>query len=176
MEDHHMHAAVAGAGEATLADGRTFEEFYEANHRRLFTALCLVTGNRSEAEEIMQEAFLRLFERWGRVSGLDNADGYLFRAATNVFRNRRRRAVLALRRTLALAPRHDDLARVEERDEIVRLLHTLPPRSRAAIVLTSLLDYSSEDAARILGIRASSVRALATQARAQLRGTREDDQ
>jgi RNA polymerase sigma factor (sigma-70 family) len=167
--DAHLRPVPARAQEATLADGRTFEDFYEANHRRLFTALCLVTGNRAEAEEIMQEAFLRVFERWGRLAAIENADGYLFRTGMNVFRNRRRRALLALRRSFALAPSTDDLERVDDRDEVIRLMRTLPPRSRAAVVLTSILDYTSEDAARILGVRASTVRALTTQARAQLR-------
>ena len=63
------------AEEADLADRtRSFEDFYEATYRRLYTALCLVTGNRHEAEDIMQETFLRVFERWDRVSGVDDPD------------------------------------------------------------------------------------------------------
>lgn len=78
----------------------TFERFYEANSRRLFAALCLVTGNRDEAEEIAQEAFVRVFERWERVGELDDPTGYLFRVSMNVFRGRYRRASLAVRRVL----------------------------------------------------------------------------
>ena len=78
----------------------SFEEFYEANFARIFTALCLVTGNRHEAEEIAQDAFLRVFERWERVRAFDDPTGYLFRVSMNVFRNRYRRASLAVRRVL----------------------------------------------------------------------------
>jgi RNA polymerase sigma-70 factor (ECF subfamily) len=60
-----------------VAEERSFEEFFSSEHARLFGALCLVTGDRHEAEEIMQDAFLRLWERWGRVSGLDDPSGYL---------------------------------------------------------------------------------------------------
>jgi RNA polymerase sigma-70 factor (ECF subfamily) len=153
--------------------GRSFGDFYRSRHQRLFTALCLVTGNRQEAEEIMQDAFLRLFERWDRVSSAADLDGYLFRTAMNVFRNRYRRALVAARRVLTAEPPVDDFAAVEARDEVVRLLRCLQPRQRAAVVLTSILDYSSEEAGRLLKIRASTVRALTTQARAQLKGTQE---
>ena len=158
------------AEEAVLAQPPlSFEEFYEADRGRLFVSLCLVTGSRYEAEEIMQEAFLRLWERWDRMDQVRDPTAFLFRTAMNVFRNRYRRAGLALRRTLALAPAHDDLAAVEDRDEIVRLLRDLIPQQRAAIVLTALLDFTSEEAGRMLGLRASTVRVLATRARAILR-------
>jgi RNA polymerase sigma-70 factor (ECF subfamily) len=156
--------------EADLADrSRPFEEFYEATYRRLYTALCLVTGDRHEAEDIMQEAFLRLFERWERVSVIDDPDAYLFRAAMNVFRNRYRRALLAVQRTLTLKDAADDLAAVDTRDEVVRLLRGLTPRERAAIVLTSILDLTAEDAGRMLGIKASTIRVLSSRARAHLK-------
>jgi DNA-directed RNA polymerase specialized sigma24 family protein len=62
----------------------SFEEFFEEHHRRLFSALCAATANRHEAEEVMQEAFLKLWERWDRVSGLEDPVGYLYRTAMNV--------------------------------------------------------------------------------------------
>ena len=104
------------AGPAEEADvGETvpsFEEFYRATSRPLFTALCLVTGDRQEAEEIAQDAFVRVFERWGHVRVLEDPTGYLFRVSMNVFRSRYRRASLGLRRVLFLAPDPtDDLRR-----------------------------------------------------------------
>ena len=148
----------------------SFEEFYEASFRRVFTALCLVTGSRHEAEEIAQDAFLRVFERWDRVGVLEDPTGYLFRVSMNVFRSRYRRASLGLRRELLLAPAAtDDLAAVETHDEVVRLLQGLDPKQRAAVLLTAILDYSAEEAGRMLGIRASSVRSLTTRARARMK-------
>ena len=148
----------------------SFEEFYEATFRRVFTALCLVTGNRHEAEEIAQDAFLRVFERWDRVRSLEDPIGYLFRVSMNVFRSRYRRALLGLRRELLLAPAPtDDLAAIETQDEVVRLLRGLDPKQRAAVLLTSILDYSAEEAGKMLGLRASSVRSLTTRARARMK-------
>jgi RNA polymerase sigma-70 factor (ECF subfamily) len=168
----NLRSVPAGPTEGTDM-GETapsFEEFYEATFRRVFTALCLVTGDRHEAEEVVQDAFLRVFERWDRVGMLDDPTGYLFRVSMNVFRSRYRRASLGLRRAIFLAPSEaDDLAAVETHDEVVRLLGGLQPKQRAAVLLTAILDYSAEEAGRMLGLRASSVRSLTTRARARMK-------
>jgi DNA-directed RNA polymerase specialized sigma24 family protein len=101
---------------------------------------------------------------------LEDPTGYLFRVSMNVFRSRYRRASLGFRRALFLAPAQtDDLTAVETHDEVVRLLMELDPTQRAAVLLTALLDYSAEEAGRMLGLRASSVRSLTTRARARMK-------
>jgi hypothetical protein len=114
--DANLRAARVGPPEEVdvyLESAPSFEEFYRAKYRRLFTALCLVTGDRHEAEEVAQEAFVRVFERWDHVGLLDDPTGYVFRVSMNVFRGRYRRASLGLRRALSLAPAAtDDLAGV----------------------------------------------------------------
>ena len=171
MDAHVRSAPARPAREADVGEtAQSFEGFYEATYRRVFIALCLVTGDRHEAEEIAQDAFLRVFERWDRVGTLEDPTGYLFRVSMNLFRNRYRRASLGLRRALLLAPpATDDLAVVETRDEVVRLLSHLDPQQRAAVLLTAILDYSAEEAGRMLGLRASSVRSLTTRARARMK-------
>ena len=151
-----------------------FELFFEQTHQRLFGGLCLVTGNRHEAEEIMQDAYLKLWERWDRVSGMDDPTGFLFRTAMNGFRSRHRRASLTIRRRMTLAPAVDDFATVEDRDEVVRILRPLSPAERASIVLTTMFGYSSEEAGRLLGVKAATVRAHATRARAGARASLEE--
>jgi RNA polymerase sigma-70 factor (ECF subfamily) len=117
--------------EAKVAEARpTFEEFFGTEHARLFGALCFITGDRDEAEEIMQDAFLRLWERWDELR-LDDASAYLFRTAMNVFRNRYRRTTLSLRKILAIAPSDDAFATVDDRDLVVRTLRDLTADQRA---------------------------------------------
>jgi RNA polymerase sigma factor (sigma-70 family) len=152
----------------------SFETFFEQTHQLLFGGLCLVTGNRHEAEEIMQDAYLKVWERWDRVRAMDDPSGFLFRTAMNAFRSRYRRASLAIRRRMTLAPSIDDLAAVEDRDEVVRLLRPLSPAERASIVLTTMFGYSSEEAGRFLGVKAATVRAHATRARAGARASLEE--
>ena len=151
----------------------SFETFFEQTHQRLFGGLCLVTGNRHEAEEIMQDAYLKIWERWDRVSGMDDPTGFLFRTAMNGFRSRYRRASVAIRKGMSLAPDIDDLAAIEDRDEVVRILRPLSPAERAAIVLTTMFGYSSAEAGRLLGVKAATVRAHATRARAGARASLE---
>jgi hypothetical protein len=61
----------------------SFEEFFEREHHALFAALLLLTRQRQEAEEIMQDSFLKLWERWDHVRDLENPTGYLYRTAMN---------------------------------------------------------------------------------------------
>lgn len=157
-----------------MAEPMGFESFFEEHRSKVFGAMCLVTGNRQEAEEITQDAFLRLWERWERVAVLEDPTGFLFKTAMNVFRNRARRASIAARRSIGIADRGDDLAAVEDRDEVIRAMRPLTPHQRAALVLIGYLGYSSEEAAQVLGVRASTVRALATKGRAAARATVEE--
>ena len=128
-----------------------------------------MTGSRYEAEEIAQEAFVRLLERWDRVRDLDDPTGYLFITAMNVFRQRMRRAGVALRRSVGVVPTDDAFGSVEDREVVLGALARLPLDQRAALVVTALLGYSSEEAARMLGARPSTIRARATRARTALR-------
>jgi RNA polymerase sigma-70 factor (ECF subfamily) len=152
-----------------------FEEFFLEHHESLFRALWLVTRNRHEAEEVMQDAFLRLLERWPVVEAADDPKAYLYRAAMNVFRSRLRRAAVAMRKTVHALPPDDQFAEVEARDTVVRALAPLPVRQRAALVLMDLLGLSSEEAGRALGVRAVTVRVLASRARATLREVLDED-
>src|SRR2546428_1761086 len=150
-----------------------FESFYEAEQDGLFGALVLITGNRHEAEEIAQDAFLALWERWDRVAELENPTGYLYRTAMNGFRKRRRRAALAVRQALHLAPREDPFAQADARQIVSQALAGISRRQRAALVLTELLGFTSEEAARALGVRPVTVRVLASQGRAAIKSKME---
>ncbi len=153
----------------TDADTRGFEAFFDDEHDRLFRALCLITGDRHEAEEVMQDAFLSVWERWDQVRSMEDPTGYLYRTAMNGFRRRYRRATLALRKTVGVGPRQPDFEAIEARDAIVRALAELTPRQRACIVLTDLLDYNSEEAGSMLGVKPSTVRVLTSRARAAMK-------
>lgn len=148
-----------------------FDAFFVEHHRRLFKALYFVTGDAGAAEDLAQDAFLRLWQRWDEVSVMDDPEGYLFRAALNGARMRRRRALIAARRTVPVTEERDPFADADMRVEVRRLLLRLTPRQRAALLLVDLLGYPSERAAHILGVRPSTVRALATQGRQALRAT-----
>lgn len=146
----------------------SFAGFFEDHHADLFGALYLITRNRHEAEEIMQDAFLKVLERWERVGSLEDPVGYLYRTAMNLFRKRWKRASVMLRRTVGLSPRDDEISLLETRVDVARALASLSPRQRAVVVLTELLEFSSEETGRMLGIAPGTVRMHASRGRAAL--------
>src|SRR5262245_26712577 len=147
----------------------SFDEFFAAESQTLYRRMRLVTRDHHEAEEVVQDAFLSLYERWDRVSGLPDPVGYLYRTAFNAWKKRSRRAARAIRNAVTPQPSPDDFEAADDRTVVGEALGHLTPRQRAAIVLTELMGLSSEDAGEILGIRAVTARVLASQARAALR-------
>ena len=172
MHEIEEPAGVAGIAEGAVAGAMpaavpaTFEDLFAEQHERLYRALYLITGNTHEAEELMQDAFIQVLERWGHI---DNPPAYLYRTALNATRNRFRRLKVAARRTLTGGEPEDPFAAADLRDQMTRALRGLPERQRAALVLTDLLDYKSEEAAGILRVTPATVRSLASQGRAAMR-------
>jgi RNA polymerase sigma-70 factor (ECF subfamily) len=150
-----------------------FEEFFETERRRLFRAIYLMTGSTHDAEELTQDAFLVVWARWERVRQMDSPTGFLYRTAMNAFRSRHRRLARSAKRSVLPSPPEDPFEAADLKDSIVRALRAIPPRQRAALILTELLDYDSEEAGRLLGVKPVTVRNLASQARAGLKRSME---
>jgi RNA polymerase sigma factor (sigma-70 family) len=146
-----------------------FARFFDDEHRGLFKLLYFVTGNRADSADLMQDAFLKLWERWDRGDQIADPRAYLFRVALNGSRMRARAARRAARRLVPITSSHDPFDEVNLREDVRQMLLALAPRQRAALVLLDLYGFGSQEAARIMGIRPSTVRALATQGRAVLR-------
>jgi RNA polymerase sigma-70 factor (ECF subfamily) len=158
---------VEVAAGALVDESASFEDFFSRERDRLFGLLVLVTGDRHEAEDLAQDAFVVTWERWDRVSTGDNPAAYLHRTAMNAFRKRYRRAQI-LRRITSVAVR-TTTAPVDASLELDETLRVLTPRQRAALVLTELLGYNASEAASTLGVKASTIGALKHQARAALK-------
>jgi RNA polymerase sigma factor (sigma-70 family) len=155
----------------SLAADGTFESFFGEHHARLVRALLLMTGDPTEAEDLAQEAFSRVYERWDRVAGLESPQGYLYRTALNLNRKRLRRLAVHQRRSaLARGAEVDPLAAADDRVMILAAVARLPRGQREALVLVEWLDLSTAEAGRILGIEPVSVRSRLMDARRNLRG------
>jgi RNA polymerase sigma-70 factor (ECF subfamily) len=171
MSERVRRNVVASDAQAAMSPAVQFETLFEAERDRLYRALCLVTRNRHEAEDLTQDAFIRVLERWDRVATMEDPRGYLYRTAMNVFRRSYGRALLAAKRSMYLVPPDDAIVEIDELDAAVRALAGLSPRQRAAVVLVDLLGFRSEEAARMLGIRASTLRMHTSRAHALLKET-----
>jgi RNA polymerase sigma factor (sigma-70 family) len=82
---------------------------------------------------------------------------------------------VALRKAVSVELREDEFATAEDRSVVAGALVELAPRQRAALVLTELIGFSSEEAGRMLGVRAGTVRVLASQGRAAMKQHLEAD-
>jgi RNA polymerase sigma factor (sigma-70 family) len=151
-----------------LDEPLSFDAFFAAQSPTLFRRMWLVTRDRHEAEEIVQDAFLSLYERWDRAPSWDDPTAYLYRTAFNMWKKRTRRAAHAVRKVFSSDPR-DEFEAADARTVVSAALAHLSPRQRAAVVLTELLGFSSEEAGRALGVRAVTARVLASQGRAAMR-------
>jgi RNA polymerase sigma-70 factor (ECF subfamily) len=167
------HAEVVPFPVERVGAGARFDAFVEEEHVRLYKALYFVTGSREDAEDLAQDAFLKLWERWDRIAEIDDPTAYLFRVALNGFRMRRRRVAMTLRNQLPGPVERDGYVDADMRADVRRLLLEVTPRQRAALLLIDLLGYPSEQAADILRVRPSTVRNLAAQGRHALRTTEE---
>jgi len=147
----------------------SFEAFFQEQYTNLLRAMYLVTGNRHEAEEVTQDAFVRALERWDRVRRADNRAGYLYRIALNLYRSKLRRVARAARKTVKPVPDADPFEAADDRDAVGRAMATLPEGQREAVVLVEWLGMTDDEAGVVLGISPVTVRVRRHRARGHMR-------
>lgn len=150
-------------------DGVRFEDFFRAEYPSLVRMLLALTGDRSEAEELAQEAMARTFEQWSRVQRFDSPAGYTYRTALNLNRKRLRHLATRARKAVLLRPREEGSTPAETRGALSMALASLPRSQRDAVILTEWVGLKAEEAGRLLGIKAASVRSRVNRAKASLR-------
>jgi RNA polymerase sigma-70 factor (ECF subfamily) len=144
-----------------------FNTFFEAEYERLFQAMYLMCRNKSDAEDLAQEAMARAFERWDRVLAVQSPIGYVFQIAFNLHRSWLRRAERGLRSGRVGTSTAHNVG--QARLEVLEALASLPRSQREALVLMEWLGFSADEAGEILGIDSSSVRGRVHRARNSLR-------
>jgi RNA polymerase sigma-70 factor (ECF subfamily) len=156
------------APDIDLSSSASFEDVVEAESGRIFAALRLVAGDRREAETLMLDAFMDVWDRWDRVRASGDAAGELFRTAIAMYQRRLASDATARRRRKPF-PASDPLVELEKADAILVALDTLEPKERLSLVLMDIYGYPSKEVGELMGIRAADVRAYASHGRAELR-------
>jgi RNA polymerase sigma factor (sigma-70 family) len=164
VSDQRQRSALP---DVDLSSSASFENLVEAEAPRVFAALRLVAGNRAEAEAVMLDAFMQVWDRWDRVRAAGDAAGEVFRTAIAMYR-KRLTSEQPVRRSRPFAS-PDPAAVLEARDEMLVALDALEPDERFSVVLMDLYGYPSKDVGELLGVRAARVRTLASHGRAELR-------
>jgi RNA polymerase sigma-70 factor (sigma-E family) len=158
------------AARMTERQGR-FEDLYAAHGRGAVRLAYLLTGSREEAEDLAQEAFVRILGRFGDLRRPEVFRTYLMRTVTNLARSGFRHRDVERRHRAALVTPDEDSSEpgVAERDEMTRALARLPHRQRAALVLRYREDLSERQTADVLQTSVKAVKALVTRGLATMR-------
>jgi RNA polymerase sigma-70 factor (sigma-E family) len=154
------------------ADEADFAAFVANRSPALLSFAHVLTGDRHDAEDVVQTALAATALGWHRVRSRDNPEGYVRRAIVTTHLNRQRRRPWRERPSADVpeppappAPGED----LDERDAMWRVLATLPARQRAVLVLRYYEDLSEADIADVLGCSRGTVKSQAAKALDRLR-------
>jgi RNA polymerase sigma-70 factor (ECF subfamily) len=155
------------------------EAFCEGIRARLVGSLTVYCGEWGVAEELAQDALVRVWERWDRVSTMDSPEAWTYRIAFNLASSWGRRR-LAERRAHHRAHHAADAEPPDTATNaaVHAAVAALPPRQRAVVACRYLLDLSVTDTASVLGMAEGTVKATTHQALTRLRaaGLVDDDE
>jgi RNA polymerase sigma factor (sigma-70 family) len=140
----------------------SFEDLYLAEYRAMVRLSFVLLGGEGSAEEVVQDAFARVYERWG---SLDRPGGYLRTCVVNGTRDVLRRRNLARWKRPYPACAYAELGA----DHMGDALDRLPPKRRAAIVLRYYADLSEAEIAATLRVRPGTVKSMLHRGIAELR-------
>ncbi len=158
------------------ASKRRFEAFVLGAMDTLFRTGYLMAGDTGDAEDLVQETFIRVARRWNQVESMDHPVAYARRILVNLALDgaeRRSRQRAELEPTGGRAEMADECAAralrgVDDLAELQRALTELPPRQRAVLVLRYWADLPLAEVAAILGCSAGTVKSTASKGAARL--------
>jgi RNA polymerase sigma-70 factor (sigma-E family) len=170
---------VTEAEQDGLAEDGRLAELYARHAGEAIRLAYVLTGDRALAEDVVQDAFVKLAGRLAHLRDPGAFDAYLRRTVVNLANSHFRRKRLErayLRRSAAEPPASGEVPDTDRRDELWRDLQRLPSRQKIAIVLRIYEDLPEQRVAEILGCRPGTVRSLVSRGVAQLRvHVRSDD-
>lgn len=149
----------------------SMEELYATNAQRAGRLAYFLVGDKELAQDLVQEAFLKVFARWGNLREPHSFAAYLNRTVVNLAHKTHRRRRIE-RRYLDQQPRLEAVALerdYETADELWQQLQLLPQRQRTAIVLRYYEDLSDEQAAAAMGCSETAIASLVQRALGALR-------
>ena len=174
--DANAATAAADVDVVFEMDEEAFRGFYDRTSRMLWVYLERLTGDRHQADDLLQESYYRLLRAPVPFDGETHRRRYLFRIATNLARDRFRR-----HRVRPAEVSHDDLETPEsvlasrtpafdQRLDLTAAFSELKSRERALLYLAYAHGASHKEIAEVIGVGAGSVKALLYRARRRLAG------
>ncbi len=164
---------------ATTQWGVGIETRYEEEMPGAIRLAYLITGQRALAEDLAQDAFLRVASRIRRLRDPAAFRSYLRRAVVNASNSHFRHERVVRRHVEsegAEPTTHPETPDVETRDALTEALGSLPPRQRTAIVCRYYLDLSERETAAALGVRTGTVKSSVSRGLTALRSHLEEQE
>jgi RNA polymerase sigma-70 factor (ECF subfamily) len=157
-----------------VMDEETFRALYERTARGLWGYLARITGDRQLADDLLQETFYRFLRAGAQHESEAHRRNSLYRIATNLARDARRRNPGGIRSNLLgadverIPSSRDDPAAAESQTDFTRAMRRLNPRERAMLWLAYAEGASHRDIAEVLGLRPASLKPMLFRARRKL--------
>ncbi len=146
-------------------DQDEFERVFRSAYRAVLHTAFVVLQDRGRAEEVTQDAFLRLYERWGGAVSFEYPEAWVRRVAVrDAVRRARRERVVPVTAPVDSQTTGDRLPDID----LLRAVGTLPPKQRAAVALYYLEDLPVSRVAALMEVAPATVRQHLFKARSQL--------
>jgi RNA polymerase sigma-70 factor (ECF subfamily) len=142
--------------------------FYAACYPRLVGVLALAAGSRADAEEVVQDAFVRLLPRWSTVSQYDDPEAWIRKVAFRLLSTRARRFRTGVRVMARLRPVASTPGPGPDGIAVREALAALPLTQREVVVLHYYVDLSVDAIAAELGVAVGTVKSRLSRARTSL--------
>jgi RNA polymerase sigma-70 factor (ECF subfamily) len=144
------------------------QAFYAACYARLVVVLALASGNRADAEEVVQDAFVRLLPRWSTVSQYDDPEAWVRKVAFRLLATRVRRFRTGVRVMARLRPVVMTPGPGPDGVALHEALSALPLTQREVVILPYYVDLPVDAIAAELGVAVATVKSRLSRARAAL--------
>jgi RNA polymerase sigma-70 factor (ECF subfamily) len=176
LTDVERLGAFLDAERTFLMTEEAFRAFYEQTARPVWAYLARITRDGRLADDLLQEAYYRFLRTRADFDSDDHRRNYLFRIATNLVRDHRRRIVHQERSRMESRMGAEADGAVEESDrairrlDLARAMERMKPRERSLLWLAYAQGCSHEEIAEVLGVKKASLKSLLFRARKRLIG------
>ncbi|THV41138.1 SigE family RNA polymerase sigma factor [Glycomyces buryatensis] len=155
----------AGADVRTEAE---FTDLYENHFSELAAQVCAYLGDATEAQDLVQEAFLRAWQRWEKVGGYEEPVAWIRRVAWNLATSRHRRNQVARKFLQKSPPPETAPGASPDRVALVEALQHLPAKQRKALVMHYMADMPISAIAESTGAKEGTVKSWLHRGRREL--------
>jgi RNA polymerase sigma-70 factor (ECF subfamily) len=164
-ENAHVPPTCAGADVRTEAE---FTDLYEKHFSELAAQVCAYLGDATEAQDLVQEAFLRAWQRWDKVGGYEEPVAWVRRVAWNLATSKHRRNQVARKFLQKSSAPEAAPAASPDHVALVAALRLVPAKRRQALVMHYMADMTISAIAEQTGAREGTVKSWLHRGRKEL--------